>query len=109
MAIGRKGFEDRVNKLFELSQNFSEIIKSNKELTLIKEPQSINVCFRFNSTERIEDKIRQKLIERGHFLINYSTDIDGPFFRLAITRPDLTLQDFTELTELIIRTGHELC
>jgi glutamate/tyrosine decarboxylase-like PLP-dependent enzyme len=106
-SIGKIGLEERVDKLFTLAQNFSEMVGKTKELVLIKKPQSINICFRLNGKIRHEERIRNKLLKDGDLMLNYSKNSDGPFFRLAITRPDLNESDFMHLIDRIIKVGRE--
>jgi glutamate/tyrosine decarboxylase-like PLP-dependent enzyme len=106
-SIGKTGLEERIDKLFTLAQNFSEMVGKTKELVLIKKPQSINICFRLNGLIRHEEKIRNKLLKDGDLMLNYSKNSDGPFFRLAVTRPDLNESDFFHLIDRIIKVGRE--
>jgi glutamate/tyrosine decarboxylase-like PLP-dependent enzyme len=104
---GLDGFQERVNKLFESSLAFSEMIAADDRFTLLFKPQSINVCFRLNRSSRLEDKVRNTLMERGDYMVNFSNDINGPFFRYAVTRQDLEVQDFREFLDKIFEVACE--
>ena len=107
MAQGLNGFENRLNNLFNIAQKFATKIEDNPNFKLVRKPQSINVCFRFNTDKRIEDQVRQKLIETGEAMVNYSKDEDGPFFRLAVTRADLQNEDLDQLINAIEVVGND--
>jgi glutamate/tyrosine decarboxylase-like PLP-dependent enzyme len=111
LSYGRVGFENRLNTLFDLSQEFAKMVDKHPQLELLQNPESINVCFRFLAPngERIEDKIRTHLMQQGDAMVNYSSDLNGSFLRLAITRPDLNANQFQHLINLIVRTGNGIC
>ena len=100
---GQEGFGKRIDKMFQSAKAFASLIAENPNFHLLDRPQSINVCFRYNEIDgvRREAIIRKKLIEQGLEMVNFSQDKEGPFFRLAITRPDLTHEHFTDLINSI--------
>lgn len=107
---GNAGFEKRVNKLFHLSEKFSSFIENSKQLELIAEPKSINVCFRFKEDpeRNLVKRVRESLLSQGRLMINYSKNDDGDFFRLAITNPRLMEEDLNCLLEEIIDCREKL-
>lgn len=108
IECGKKGFEARIDRLFSTAQEFSQLIQANPKFELVRKTESINICFRFLTARRQEAEIRQALLERGVAMVNYSSDKNGTFFRLAITRPDLEHSDLTNLIFEIERIGDEL-
>lgn len=107
-SLGRIGLENKINRLFDLAQEFADLVDLRSELTLLNRPQSINICFRYNLKKGLDEKIRNQLLKNGEMMLNYSKDNDGPYFRLAITRPDLTTSDLNILLDKIIKVGNEL-
>ncbi len=108
LALGKSGFEERVNKLFQTASQFADLVKKEKKLILLHEPTSINVCFRYNSHQRLEETIRNQLIRDGVAMLNYSKNNEGTFFRMAITRPDLDESDLEYYLKNILMVGNEL-
>ena len=108
MDQGMTGLGERVDKLFELSDRFSKLVDNSEELTLISRPQSINICFRFKSGSNQVKAIREKLSEQSKLMINYSSDNDGDFFRLAVTNPYLDDTHLQTIIKNIIMVKNEL-
>ena len=109
MAQGERGFSERIDGLFNAASVMRDLIEKDHNFVLVAKPQSINVCFRYNSPDGIrhEKSIRTRMLEEGSAILNYSEDSQGPFFRLAITRPDLTTSDLRGLLDLISTIGGE--
>tara|TARA_B100000749_G_scaffold280455_1_gene276744 strand:- start:183059 stop:184462 length:1404 start_codon:yes stop_codon:yes gene_type:complete len=112
MSRGRKGMADRVDQLFQSSIQFAKMIEEHRQLELLLSPESTNICFRYISSMgpdiRHEEAIRQKLMRSGEGYINFSSDDRGPFFRMAITRPDLDAEFLANLLKRIIQMGEDL-
>ncbi|MEM7646555.1 MAG: aminotransferase class I/II-fold pyridoxal phosphate-dependent enzyme [Pseudomonadota bacterium] len=111
MAHGEEGFSSRVDRLFQLARDFADEVKERPEFELVQSPQSINVCFRYVHPrgERIEQKIRETLIQSGQLMINYSSDSEGDFFRMAVTNPDLNREKISILLDRIAEVADGLC
>ena len=110
MEYGEEGLGKRVDDLFDQSQEFARLIDDHPSFDLLQDPQSINVCFRFNarSEKRLEAQIRDRLQQTGQLMINYSKDENGPYFRLAVTNPRLKGPLLQKIIDLIEEVGHEL-
>lgn len=108
--VGSIGIEKKMDKLFDISFSFAEMVKKRENFELLIEPQSINVCFRYHSGDgkRHEDEIRERLNKEGKLMINYSTYSDGPFFRLAVTNVNLEDQDLENMLDLIEKVASEI-
>lgn len=112
MEQGHEGFANRVERLFDLSQELAELVKNTPDFELLLTPESINVCFRFqteNTNERLESEIRSRLLKQRQWMVNFSQDERGPFFRFAVTNPELTADHFKDLLQQIKGVAHELC
>lgn len=112
LSEGRKGLGHRIDNLFKASQELKNLIYEHPYFELVTEPESINVCFRFKDKNGHTDKnylpyVRNRLQREGLALLNYSENDQGPFFRMAITRPDLNGRYFSSLLEEIQSIGGE--
>lgn len=98
-SLGRFGLGDRVDRLIEGARNLAEMISAHEGFELIRFPQSMNICFRplFGSVE----KIREQMLQDGSGMINFSHDEKGAFFRVVISRPDFSPEDFMLVIEKI--------
>ncbi len=110
LRFGSNSFEKRVNRLFEQSIYFTELIQKSQKFNLIKKPHSINVCFRYASEDgsRKEEEIRTELLKTGKLMVNYSKDKDGHFFRIAFTNPDLENQHLDQVLKFIEEAANKV-
>ena len=114
-AHGDKGYEQRVDRLFEMVGSFRKIVDARSGFSLIREPQSTNVCFRYlppalRSTEGAErlaaedditTRVRQRLVDQGRFLINYATLDGAATFRMVLNNEATTEEDMLALLDEI--------
>lgn len=109
-AKGEIGFQERIDSMFASARGLAELIEQNPKLELLETPQSINVCFRYRSEdgERYEHVIRETLKEQGSLIVNFSKNEEGPFFRVAVTRPDIDQNDWKDFLSQIIKQGEQL-
>ncbi|MCL4162661.1 UNVERIFIED_CONTAM: hypothetical protein GTU68_060447, partial [Idotea baltica] len=89
-TLGDEGYEQRVDHLFDLAEEFREMIRGAAGFRLIRDQQSTNVCFRYlppehralegeTRTQREHEatrRIRAIMADEGSFLVNYAT-LDG--------------------------------
>jgi len=128
---GRLGYQNRVNKAFDLVNYFKHQLNSNPNFHMVTEPPSLNVCFWYvpaslQGTEddpRLPDAIPSKrlaevtaaihtrLRKDGQILIDFAPlpDQDIPhFFRVIISSPNLTYTDIDYIMSEIERNGADL-
>lgn len=109
LASGTQGFAKRVDDLFDLAQYAEEYVVQHPELVLVSPRVSVNICFRFKPYQKnLVIAVRDLLIQRGQYMLNYASDAAGPFFRLVLTNPDLSKEQLNTLLDTIVRTGQEL-
>jgi glutamate/tyrosine decarboxylase-like PLP-dependent enzyme len=93
---GSDAFRDKIQELLELKNQFCEILRSKpQKYELCQDPEYLNICFRvipdnkeIGPAEQISDfnmKLRSRLMERGKFMVNFSRDEKGVFFRLVLS------------------------
>jgi glutamate/tyrosine decarboxylase-like PLP-dependent enzyme len=108
-CFGRRGFAERIENLFYLSQRFAKQLEQHPRFELGAPVASVNLCFRFvpagpcSETEigRLNLLARDVLATSGAALVNYA-QLDGrPFWRLVLTNFDLDEAAMDRLFELI--------
>lgn len=67
--LGEEGFEKRIDKEFDNAKYAVSIIKKDKELTLILEPEGVNVCFKVKG--KPAEKICEALDKQGLIKVSY--------------------------------------
>lgn len=113
---GNKGLEELIEESFSKARYVVDLIKTNPKFELIKEPQFLNICFRVLPDDKAADinkfnlRIREALIKKGKFFINYSSLKDGTFFfRMIVSNPAASQKnylDFLHEFEEISKTLH---
>lgn len=96
---GDKGWNKRINQLFETAEKVTNYIKSQNDLELVVEPRSININFRTISALDVDlDKfnlaIREKMRLDGSSLCNYTKINNKLVFRLIINNPEKNYDDY---------------
>ncbi|MGH1467786.1 MAG: pyridoxal phosphate-dependent decarboxylase family protein [Bdellovibrionales bacterium] len=90
---GTEQFVNKASELYELASWAVEFV-SNKpaEYKLLLSPEYMNICFQILPGDDKIDvgefnrKVRARLMERGNFMVNFSsTEKDGAFFRLVLS------------------------
>ena len=100
LALGREGFEKRINRCFELATYLESLIQNDPEMELMQKRESLNICFRFKSDNKDNLRKRDKLVKEGEYLVNYSSLSDGTvFFRMITCNDRLTFSDLEDLVE----------
>ncbi|TGM58240.1 pyridoxal phosphate-dependent decarboxylase family protein [Leptospira vanthielii] len=110
-SLGDLGIEIQIDNLFTMAIKAKEMILEYKELELMYEPSSLNICFRYRSVSDVNTlnkKIRHRLLEEGNFFINIATRKKETFFRLIIVHPDLNETHLYKLFSDIIRLGNKI-
>ena len=112
LAAGRQGFGQRVDKLFALARFVADYIVQSADLVLLMQPVSVNVCFRFRQRDKIGNdivvRVRDLMIAKGQYMLNYAADQRGPFFRLVLTNAELTEKQLSDFVDTIIQTGKNI-
>jgi L-2,4-diaminobutyrate decarboxylase len=114
-SYGEAVFDQNVTTLYDLGNAFGQRIKNDPKLQLAITPMSNIVCFRYmdqslsqDGLDKINQRIRQELLEEGNFYI-VQTKIKGVhFLRTTIMNPFTTMVHLEELLTLIKHKGDSM-
>lgn len=88
---GDLGYERRIERQFELAAHARAVIEAETGWTLVKEPQSINLCFTIDGVDARE--VCDLLDREGLAKVSHGT-VDGvPTVRLVTANPALSEED----------------
>ncbi len=88
---GDAGYERRVERLFALAAHAVAAVEAEPRFTLVKQPQSINICFTVEGVDATE--VCDLLDRAGRAKVSHGT-VDGmATVRLVCVNPDLTEAD----------------
>ena len=91
---GDEGYERRVERQFALADHAVRVIEADPQLTLVKRPQSINVCFEVAGADARQ--VSDLLDREGRLKVSHGA-VDGrPTIRLVCANPDLSPADIDE-------------
>ncbi|XP_065208108.1 cysteine sulfinic acid decarboxylase [Planococcus citri] len=124
-AKGSSGFENHINRVFDLSQYFIKQIQNRPDFQLVlNEPECTNICFWYipkslQNQENTSDyrtrlhavaaKIKEKMMIEGTMMITYQPLNDLPnFFRLVIQNSSLNYNDMDHIISEFERLGKDL-
>ena len=103
---GDRGYEERIDRMFELADHLASRIEADPELELVMRPQSINVCFEVPG--RPSAAICERLDDEGRLLIGHGEANGRRAIRLVCVNPDLGESDLEAALAEIKRTAAEL-
>ena len=107
-VLGEKGMAAHVERLFDNTQRFYEIIKARKGFQTIHAPQSNILCFRYGSDSLLQDRIRQQLVLNGDYYITRTTLHGESYLRTVFMNPFTTVDDVTGLCGEIEKLARNL-
>ncbi len=102
-VIGERGMAAHVEKLFDNTRTFYELIRARKGFQTIHEPQSNILCFRYGSDSAVQDRVRQQLVNDGNFYITRATLHGEAYLRTVFMNPFTTTEDVSALCDEIER------
>lgn len=89
--LGESGYEKRINNEFSNAEYAVKIIKRNKELSLVLDPECINVCFQVQG--KPASKICEALDKQWLIKVSYGKRRWEEFIRLMCVNADMTKTD----------------
>ncbi|XP_012271604.1 cysteine sulfinic acid decarboxylase [Orussus abietinus] len=122
-AKGTKGLETHVDRVFELSRYFTNLIRFREGWRLLLEPECTNVCFRYTppsmrklkpsdlakALHMVAPILKERMVKKGTMLVTYQPIRGEPnFFRLVLQNSALTEADMTFFVEEFERLGSDL-
>ncbi|GAP99525.1 pyridoxal phosphate-dependent decarboxylase family protein [Leptolyngbya sp. NIES-2104] len=109
---GKRGYEQRINHLLEMTRYATKKVDECLELELVAPVQFLNVCFRYVSTDapdldQFNLELRDRLVKSGKSLVNYAL-INGKIaLRLILANPEIAPTDLDQFFENILEVGRE--
>lgn len=102
---GDEIYQQNVDTLFDLGQEFAAMVTAWEDMELALEPKSNIVCFRYRpgagDPDQINQKIAEKLLADGSYYV-VSTTVGGDFYlRVTLMNPFTDWQDLEDLLEKI--------
>jgi L-2,4-diaminobutyrate decarboxylase len=112
---GGSYYREYIDSRYDLAQTFSEMIRSDKSLSIAVEPESNIVCFRFSPEDSsgldlnaINSEIRSGIIKEGSFYI-VQVELEGKIWlRVTIINPVTSTNDLKMLINRIKEIGTRL-
>ncbi len=95
---GNKGYEKRIENLFDIAAYFEQKVNEYPELELTAERQSLTVCFRYNpgnvsDLNNLNLKIRENLRKSGKSLVNYGYIGNDVTIRFVVSNAEVRKSD----------------
>jgi glutamate/tyrosine decarboxylase-like PLP-dependent enzyme len=103
---GDRGYEERIDRMFELAAYLAGRIDADPDLDLVMWPASINVCFEVAG--RSSAAICERLDQEGRLLLGHGEAAGRRAIRLVCVNPDLEERDLDAALDEIKRTAAEL-
>lgn len=114
-SIGTRGFKEKIDEFYKLSSWLITFLKSDENFKILHEPEFMNFCFQVKSpVDSMSDgeftlKVRESLMKRGKFMVNYSSSKEhGVFFRLVLNHWGVSQEILEELFVEILEIKAEL-
>ena len=113
-AHGFEVFDESVTRVVDLAQAFGTLIEERQDFALAVSPETNIVCFRYapedqQALSRINQEIRQQLLEEGRHYIVQTTLEGQTWLRTTIANPLTELRDLNDLLERIEQIGQAKC
>ncbi|MEE9374280.1 MAG: aminotransferase class I/II-fold pyridoxal phosphate-dependent enzyme [Saprospiraceae bacterium] len=110
-------FDDYVTRQYDLARNFAALIDDFDDFELATLPDANIVCFRYicdaNNSDslmlsKINKKIRKSIFLKGkHYLVQTQLH-DGLYLRVTLMNALTTMEDLTQMVEVIRKLGQEI-
>lgn len=110
---GQRGYEEKVNWLFEIANYATQKVKDCSELELMAPTQFFNICFRYVSRDlsnlnQFNLELREKLVKSGKSLVNYAYLKDQVIIRLIVANAEISYRDIDLFFENVLECGRDL-
>ncbi|XP_015595290.1 cysteine sulfinic acid decarboxylase [Cephus cinctus] len=122
-AKGTDGLEAHIDKVFELSKYFTNLVRNRDGWSLLQEPECTNVCFWYvppsmrqlkgneltNALHKVAPAVKERMVRKGSMLVTYQPLHGQPnFFRLVLQNSGLTEADMRFFVEEFERLADDL-
>ena len=103
---GDRGYEERIDRMFELAAHVAGRVEADPELDLVMWPPSINVCFEIKG--KSSAAVCERLDREGRLLVGHGRVNGRRAIRLVCVNPDLDEGDLDAALDEIKRAAAEL-
>ena len=110
---GKRGYEEKVNWLFEMAEYATQKVKDCPKLELVVPTQFLNICFRYipsnqSDVNQFNLELRDRLVKSGKSLVNYSYLNGEIIIRLIVVNFEVNRVDIDQFFENFLKVGREL-
>lgn len=110
---GDQGYAMRMDKQVALAQYAKSKVESSSKLSLLANPQSVAVCFRYQNSNGVDKstfnlQLRENLRKSGRSLINYGYWNGDVALRYVAATPDAEKEDIDQLFDNIFNVAKQL-
>ena len=102
---GDNGYAARMDGLMEMAQFAASVIRETPGLTLVKDPESVNVCFAIDGVEA--PALCDALNQHGRAMVGHANVDGSPIVRLAVSAPT-TKDALRKFFSSVVHTADEL-
>ena len=103
---GDAGYRDRLVALRDLALGARDRIAADPDLTLVREPESLNVCFTVRGVSA--DRLCTALNRAGRAMVSHAIVDGAPVIRLVFLDPGVTTADVDAFFDAVRVTAAEL-
>ena len=105
-SLGDEGYEARIDRMLDLTCHATARVRAEPRLSLVREPESVNVCFTVDGVSAPD--VCRALVERERAVVGHAT-VDGQaVIRLVCINPDLGPADLDLFFDAVLVTADEL-
>lgn len=110
---GKRGYEQKINWLFEMAEYATQKVNDYSELELMAPTQFLNVCFRYvpsdrSDLDRFNLELRDRLVKSGKTLVNYASVNNKIVIRLVLANPEINQAGLDRFFANVLETGRAL-
>ncbi len=110
---GKRGYEYRIDRLFEMANYATDKISHCAELELIAPRQFLNICFRYvprdrSNIDQFNLELRDRLVKSGKSLVNYASWNGKTMIRLILANPEIDQTDLDRFFANVLEIGREM-
>ncbi len=107
-VLGEKGMAAHIDTLYDNTRQFYGIINDRPGFSCLCPPESNVLCFRYGTSSKHQDLLRQKLVEDGNFYITRATVHGKSYLRLSVMNPLTTTEHIIKLCEHLEKLAQDL-
>jgi glutamate/tyrosine decarboxylase-like PLP-dependent enzyme len=107
---GKRGYEQKVDWLFEMAEYATQKVNDCLELELMAPTQFLNICFRYAprdclDLDQLNLELRDRLVKSGKSLVNYASVNGKVVIRLILSNPEINRIDLDQFFDNVLEVG----